>query len=1379
MSFRLICRLGKVYKGALGAVAVFSLFSYTASATAPTDFLKKVPISLSASMQTALGQETLSGFPVLVRLSTAISGFSYADIAADHSDIAFGTDDGSVITPYPFEIEVWDTSGTSLVWVRVPSLAAASSFNLYYGKGASVANTPSDTWAGYAGVWHLNEASGTAFDSTANGLDATPSGANAAECVAVSTAPTGTGRQLAGAKGHKSYLSVPDYDSLGLGGTFTISAWVKADACYTSYSARYFSRKDEYTDKNGWEVEQRFDTGKASVPATTISARGANSGDYTATVPDITKNWAYVVISYNGTTLQYYVNGNKAETRTLNNAATDNGKPLSFGIDSDGNGSNWVGAMDEIRLRGFVPTEAWEAAEYAVVADPSCLVYGAVEPLDPTAPRFAGAPTVVGANGAFTFSATLAAGEGDLYMVFTDLATGVATTNPVATNVSTPDVYAATPSLVAGSTYDYAVLGVSPSGTPILKQGDSPVYAGEVTIAQVADADETTMTNGSFIVSRGSSTTGNLVVSYTVGGTAVADETYERLSGTVTIPNGDSTATIVVTPIFSSAVEEDVTVVATLAPGAYLAGTPDNATVTIVNSTANPYERYVTTAGNDANDGFTTATAKATLQSAIDSLDAHSQEHDCTVYVAPGTYVQPYNDTYCVYVTNRVSVIGMTGDPADVVIDRGSTSSAIFCVNNANAVLRGLTVVRGYLNGGKGPGVYLASGAVEDCVVSNCTGQAWNQSGIGVYAEGGRVSRCRIAYNSNGNDYCSGVGLYASGSALVEDCLVDHNTCHQGGAVYLAGSATFLNCTVVKNTGSYYAGVRIGSNTARAVNCAIFGNTVDHITEGSVYNAGYGARFDHCAADLPIEGGVGCIFVQPVFRDAEHGDYRPAAGSPLLDAGAARSGYGAVSTTDFDGLARVNGTVDIGCFENAKEAAECGFTWSASQYTLPAQVTLHADSFGIDSPVYDWTFHNENTGVDVAATGKDTVWDLAETDAGTYTLSLSVGGVSYTSPERLVVSQPVLYASSGNAAAAFPYDTEAAAAPNIATAVAAAGEGATIYVKPGEYLISSQIKVSKGIRILGTGAKYTDVVVTNTASSGDKRVFALQHSDAFVANLTMAGGRASGGHEGGNLFIYGKGGTVSNCLLTAGLVNAQWQQGGGAAVLHAGTLTHCEITRCNAIPTADNTAPRVLSASGISASRPVRISNCLIHDCDATEGDNATRGKGSLLNVGQHATIENCTVADCTAVAGATSVYLGVVQSKYNESAKLINCAIFVRDANGDVAPITGGTAWCTFWPLCVFNCASESVIGANITGNNGKGWYYGTDCIVTNAAACFRDVAQGDFRLKDGSPLVDMGIDNEGMASTDFSGKNRKVGKFVDIGCYELPKRTFAIIVR
>ena len=1364
----------------LAAAAAFLSFATTASATAPAEFLKKVPISLSATAQTALGGETLSGFPVLVRLSAAIGGFSYDDIAADASDIAFGSDDGSIITPYPFEIEVWDPNGTSLVWVRMPSLAAASSFNFYYGGGASVANTPSDTWTDYAGVWHMGETydaatadSGLSRDSTANGLDATPSNGGSGNLAQMVSAEGVVGNARVNATSNTTkgnYLSVASYDSLGVGNTFAVSGWFKATTI-NGYP-RLWSRKTAYNSSNGWEIEN------ANGVATKFSARGASSTAVTLTTPTYQNAWLHIALVYDGTTLTTYANGAQCGNGTIT-AATDNGLPLSFGNNSNGSERSFPGLYDEIRLLDATPSAAWFAAEYAVANDPDYFVYGAAEMLDATAPRFAGAPTVVGSGNAFTFSATLVDGEGDLFMVFTDLSTGVATTNPVAANVSTPGTYTATPSLVAGQTYDYAVLGISPMGTAILKPGDSPVYAGEVTIARGADADETSMAAGSFVVSRGTATLGDLVVSYTVGGTAVADETYEALSGTVVIPDGASSATIAVTPIFSADVQSDVTVVATLAAGAYLAGTPDSATVTVVNSSVDPYVRYVSTAGNDANDGYVLSTAKATLQAAIDSLDAVSAENDCTVYVAPGTYVQPYNDTYCVYVTNRVSIIGMTGDPADVIVDRGSTSSAIFRVDNPNAALRGLTVVRGYLNGGKGPGVYLSSGTVEDCIVSNCNGVAYGQSGIGVYAEGGRVSRCRIAHNSNSNVYCFGVGIHASGSALVEDCLVDHNTCHQGGAVYLTGSATFLNGTVVKNTGSNYSGVRVGSNTARVVNCAIFGNTVDHTPEGAVYSSGHGACFDHCAADLPIEGGVDCLFVQPVFRDIEHGDYRPAAGSPLLDAGAARPGYGAVSTTDFDGLPRANGTVDIGCFESAKDAAECGFAWSANQYVLPVQVELHADSFNVDSPSYAWTFHNENTGANVTADGKDAVWNLAATDAGTYTLSLAVGGVSYTSPEKLVVSGPVLYASSDNAAAAFPYDTEATGAPNLATALAAAGEGSTIYVLPGEYPISSQIKVAKGVRILGTGETYRSVVVTNTANSTETRVFALQHPDAFVANLTMAGGRVRNAQEGGNLFIYGKGGTVSNCLLTAGITYAQYQQGGGAATLRAGTLTHCEITRCNAIPVNNQPATRVLSTSPVSAASPVRISNCLIHDCDATEGSNATRGKGSLLSFGTHTTIENCTVADSTVVAGATSVYLGVLQSHYDQCARLINCAIFVRDGDGAVAPVSGGTAWGTFWPLCVYNCASESEIGANITSNNGKGWYYGADCIVTNAAACFQNPARGDFRVKADGPLVDAGLDYTPMAGIDFAGKTRLVGHHVDIGCYEARGAGTLILVK
>ena len=74
---------------------------------------------------------------------------------------------------------------------------------------------------------------------------------NAANSVAVEGA-VGNGRQTA-TDAAKGYLSVPNYDRFGLGGTFTMSGWVKMTAC-TAYP-RMFSRKANYTDANGWEME--------------------------------------------------------------------------------------------------------------------------------------------------------------------------------------------------------------------------------------------------------------------------------------------------------------------------------------------------------------------------------------------------------------------------------------------------------------------------------------------------------------------------------------------------------------------------------------------------------------------------------------------------------------------------------------------------------------------------------------------------------------------------------------------------------------------------------------------------------------------------------------------------------------------------------------------------------------------------------------------------------------------------------------------------------------------------------------------------------------------------------------------------------------------
>ena len=141
----------KSQKSLLAAALVACLSSEVLPAgpavPSPYDFLKRVPISVSSSGQSALGGNSANDVPVLVRISESMPGFSYADMAADGSDLAFGVENGGVLTIYPHEIETWDRNGVSLVWVKVPTLSAATEFAMYYGNGVSVADSSTDVWS--------------------------------------------------------------------------------------------------------------------------------------------------------------------------------------------------------------------------------------------------------------------------------------------------------------------------------------------------------------------------------------------------------------------------------------------------------------------------------------------------------------------------------------------------------------------------------------------------------------------------------------------------------------------------------------------------------------------------------------------------------------------------------------------------------------------------------------------------------------------------------------------------------------------------------------------------------------------------------------------------------------------------------------------------------------------------------------------------------------------------------------------------------------------------------------------------------------------------------------------------------------------------------
>ena len=132
------------------------------------------------------GEEVQTNFPVLVRLSTAISGFRYSDFYADGSDlslvdIGFVDAEGNGLA---YEIDTWNPSGESLVWVNLPRMTNGTEFAMWYrcSKTGKELNSNS-VWADYTGVWHLNEsgsAGTTVKDSSTNALDCAAQGKSTA-----------------------------------------------------------------------------------------------------------------------------------------------------------------------------------------------------------------------------------------------------------------------------------------------------------------------------------------------------------------------------------------------------------------------------------------------------------------------------------------------------------------------------------------------------------------------------------------------------------------------------------------------------------------------------------------------------------------------------------------------------------------------------------------------------------------------------------------------------------------------------------------------------------------------------------------------------------------------------------------------------------------------------------------------------------------------------------------------------------------------------------------------------------------------------------------------------------------------------------------------
>lgn len=318
--------------------------------------------------------EPLTNFPALVVLGTNVPGFSYAQFQTpDGSDLRFVGADG--LTELNFEIETWNTNGSSFVWVQVPVLTNNAAVLARWGDPA-VTSPPvgagtGATWSdNFLGVWHLAETNGAHYDSS-------PALA-ASRYVSASQQGTATGI-VGGAdnfNGSSNYVSLPD---MGTVQSVTVEAWVNLNGTPSGGDVGLVSSDPwsagitHFKTSTTRNLKAQFNGGSALVSASSVLPIGG---------------WAHVAYTIGGTgtnDFSLYLNGAllATATGTANNILTD------VNLAREYNGRYLNARMDEVRVSSVARSSNWVWATCQNIASNSAFAsYGPVSAPTLAAPEF-------------------------------------------------------------------------------------------------------------------------------------------------------------------------------------------------------------------------------------------------------------------------------------------------------------------------------------------------------------------------------------------------------------------------------------------------------------------------------------------------------------------------------------------------------------------------------------------------------------------------------------------------------------------------------------------------------------------------------------------------------------------------------------------------------------------------------------------------------------------------------------------------------------------------------------------------------------------------------------------------------------------------------
>ena len=331
---------------------------------------------------------TLTNFPALVRISEdRFYGFSYERAGSDSSKLSFL--DGAK-NPLPYEVETWNTSGESLIWVRVPLLPPeGATITMYWclkdGR-TPPENNPAEVWSEYVVVIHGGN---TITNAVGNNLAVKPGATGSV------TADLSLG-VVAGSmkKGTSNTIGlVVDNPSSNLKnvGVFSVSGWYRRDGNGGNSNGTHIlggSKSAWGGTESGYLLIQ--EQGKL-ISIATASGHVWGSDMTKTNLAD--KTWGYIAFSYNnpthGTntgTLDLYFNDELylSKNGSINNKLINTTSTYwTFGsYCNKASTDSLKGNMDELRIYNGAASADWVKAEYETIINEDFTSQGSAVTID-------------------------------------------------------------------------------------------------------------------------------------------------------------------------------------------------------------------------------------------------------------------------------------------------------------------------------------------------------------------------------------------------------------------------------------------------------------------------------------------------------------------------------------------------------------------------------------------------------------------------------------------------------------------------------------------------------------------------------------------------------------------------------------------------------------------------------------------------------------------------------------------------------------------------------------------------------------------------------------------------------------------------------------